>query len=131
MNNLAKNLLLKTYIKGLLAVLIVITSFLGTAQQTDFNKGKKYILGDVQVTGNTNFNPSTVVAFSRLKIGEEIVIHGEQISNAIKKLWDSNLFSSIDVYQTKIEGDTVFLEISLVDLETEFLGIFRKVEDFR
>jgi outer membrane protein insertion porin family len=73
-------------------------------------------LGDVQVTGNTNFNPSTVVAFSRLKIGEKIDIPGEQISNAIKKLWDSNLFSSIDVYQTKIEGDTVFLEISLVDL---------------
>jgi outer membrane protein insertion porin family len=44
-NNLANNLLLKTYIKGLLAVLIGITSFLGTAQQTDFNKGKKIYLG--------------------------------------------------------------------------------------
>ena len=116
MNNLANKLLLKTHIKALLAALIFITSYVVTAQQTDFNKGKTYILGDVQVTGNTNFNPATVIAFSRLKIGEEIVIPGEQISNAIKKLWDSNLFSSIDVYQTKTEGNKVFLEINLVDL---------------
>ena len=116
MNNLANILLLKTHIKALLAALIFITSYVVTAQQTDFNKGKTYILGDVQVTGNTNFNPATVIAFSRLKIGEQIVIPGEQISNAIKKLWDSNLFSSIDVYQTKTEGDKVFLEINLVDL---------------
>jgi outer membrane protein insertion porin family len=115
-NNLANNLLLKTYIKSLLTVLIFITSFAVTAQQSDFNQGKKFILEDLKVTGNTNFNPSTVIAFSRLKIGEEIIIPGEQISNAIKKLWDSNLFSSIDVYLAKTDGDKAYLEINLVDL---------------
>ncbi|TXE15443.1 BamA/TamA family outer membrane protein [Psychroserpens burtonensis] len=115
-NNLANNLLLKTYIKSLLTVFIFITSFVVTAQKSDFNQGKKYILEEVKVTGNTNFNPSTVISFSRLKIGEEIVIPGEQISNAIKKLWDSNLFSSIDVYLAKTDGEKAYLEINLVDL---------------
>ncbi|MCD2260345.1 BamA/OMP85 family outer membrane protein [Psychroserpens luteolus] len=115
-NNLANYLLLKTYIKPLLLAFIFITSNIVVAQQSDFNQGKKYILEEVTVTGNTSYNPGTIVSFSRLKIGEEIVIPGEQISNAIKKLWDSNLFSSIDVYLAKTEGNKAFLEINLIDL---------------
>jgi len=115
-NNLVNYLLLKTYIKSLLIVFIFITSTVVTAQQSDFNQGKKYILEDIQVTGNTNFNSGTIISFSRLKIGEEIVIPGEQISNAIKKLWESNLFSSIDVYLSKTEGEKAYLEINLIDL---------------
>ncbi|WP_204346886.1 POTRA domain-containing protein [Psychroserpens algicola] len=115
-NNLANNLLLKTYIKSLLIAFTLIVSTVVTAQQSDFNQGKRYILEDIQITGNTNFNPGTIITFSRLKIGEEIIIPGEQISNAIKKLWDSNLFSSIDVYLAKTEGDKAYLEINLIDL---------------
>nr|WP_230936682.1 POTRA domain-containing protein [Psychroserpens luteolus] len=107
---------MKTYIKPLLLAFIFITSNIVVAQQSDFNQGKKYILEEVTVTGNTSYNPGTIVSFSRLKIGEEIVIPGEQISNAIKKLWDSNLFSSIDVYLAKTEGNKAFLEINLIDL---------------
>ncbi len=116
MNNLANNILLKTYIKALLVAFLFFTTLAVNAQQSDFARGKTYILEDVQVTGNTNFNPSTIISFSRLKIGEEIEIPGEQIANAIKKLWDSNLFSSIDVYLAKTEGNKAFLEINLFDL---------------
>ncbi|WP_394343963.1 BamA/OMP85 family outer membrane protein [Subsaximicrobium wynnwilliamsii] len=107
---------MKTYFKSLLTVTALLIAFAATAQQSNFNKGKKYILEDVKVTGNTNFSETTIISFSRLKKGEEIVIPGEDISNAIKKLWDSNLFSSIDVYLTKVEGDKAFLEINLFDL---------------
>ncbi len=115
-NRLAKKFLLKTYIQSLLIVIPLIFSSLANAQQSDFNKGKTYILEDVTVTGNTNFSPSTIISFSRLKKGEEIVIPGEDISNAIKKLWESNLFSSINVYLAKVEGNKAFLEIKLFDL---------------
>ncbi|MBN4085437.1 BamA/TamA family outer membrane protein, partial [Flavobacteriaceae bacterium AH-315-B10] len=54
--------------------------------------------------------------FSRLQKGQEVIIPGEKISAAIRKLWGSNLFSSIDIYINKIEGDNVFLEIELIDL---------------
>ncbi len=136
MNNLANYLLLKTYIKSLLTVLIFITSIVVTAQQSDFNRGQKYILEDIQITGNTNFNPSTIISFSRLKVGEEIIIPGEQISNAIKKLWDSNLFSSIDVYLAKTEGNKAYLEINLFDLpelnELNIQGVKKgKVEELK
>ena len=109
---------------------------LATAQQSDFNTGKKYILEDIAITGNTNFNPTTIISFSRLKVGEEIIIPGEQISNAIKKLWDSNLFSSIDVYLAKTEGNKAYLEINLYDLpelkELKIQGVKKsKIEELK
>ncbi len=115
-NKLAKKLLLKNYIQSLLVAVSLISFNAVLAQQSDFNKGKTYILEDVTVTGNTNFSPATIISFSRLKKGEEIVIPGEDISKAIKKLWESNLFSSIDVYLAKVEGNKAYLEINLFDL---------------
>ena len=43
-------------------------------------------------------------------------IGGEKIANAVKTLWKSNLFSSIDIYVVNIDGSTADLEINLSDL---------------
>jgi outer membrane protein insertion porin family len=45
-----------------------------------------------------------------------MTIPGEDISNAIKKLWNSKLFSDIEIYITKIEDNVAYLEIRLSDL---------------
>ncbi len=116
MNNLANKILLKTNISTFFIALFFIFSSTAIAQDNEFNNGKKYVLGDITVTGNTTFSPQTVVTYSGLRKGEEITIPGETISNALKKLWKSNLFSSIDIYLVKTEGDTAYLEIVLVDL---------------
>ena len=116
MNNLANKILLKTNISTFFIALFFIFSITAIAQDIEFNNGKKYVLGDITVTGNTTFSPQTVVTYSGLRKGEEITIPGETISNALKKLWKSNLFSSIDIYLVKTEGDTAYLEIVLVDL---------------
>lgn len=116
MNNLAKKIHLRTYINPLLIFITLIFSSLVSAQNIDFNNGKKYTIADVTVTGETSFSPQTVVAYSGLKKGETIVIPGEQISVALKKLWNSNLFSSINIYLTKVELDSAYLEINLFDL---------------
>ena len=116
MNNLAKKKYLRTYINPLLISLAFIFSGIVTAQNIDFDSGKQYTIGDITVTGDTTFSEQTVVAYSGLKKGENIIIPGEQISNAIKKLWGTNLFSSIDIYLTKAVQDTAYLEINLFDL---------------
>ncbi|HKK11379.1 MAG TPA: POTRA domain-containing protein, partial [Flavobacteriaceae bacterium] len=107
---------MKSYINPFLIGFVFIFSSVIKAQNIDFNNGKKYTIGEITVTGNTSFSSQTIVAYSGLRKGETIVIPGEQISNALKKLWGSNLFSSIDIYLTKVEGDTAYLEINLVDL---------------
>lgn len=133
MNNLANNLLLKTYTKQLFTLLIFIISSVVLAQETSFDKGKNYIIEEVTVTGNTNFSETTIISFSGLRKGQEIIIPGEQVSNALKKLWASKLFSSIDIYLVKTEDNKAFLEINLADLpelnELEIQGIKKKKKE--
>nr|WP_245907574.1 POTRA domain-containing protein [Olleya aquimaris] len=99
--------------------LIAITFFSAltiNAQDLSYEDGKKYILAEITVNGNTNFSEQTIITYSGLRKGDEIMIPGEEISNAIKKLWKSNLFSDIEVYLLNTEGDSASLEIRLADL---------------
>lgn len=116
MNKLANNILLKTYTNTLLVALFLLISNVVLAQQNEFNTGVKYTIEEIAVTGNTNFSEQTVITYSGLRKGDQVTIPGEQISNALKKLWKSNLFSSVDVYLVKTEGNLAFLEINLNDL---------------
>jgi outer membrane protein insertion porin family len=115
-NKLANLLLLKTYFKHCFTALIIISSITIQAQEITYNTGEKYILGDVTVSGNSSFSDQTIVAYSGLSKGKEMAIPGEDISNAIKKLWNSKLFSDIEIYITKIEGHVAYLDIKLSDL---------------
>ncbi|WP_147678215.1 outer membrane protein assembly factor BamA [Algibacter pacificus] len=115
-NNLVNLLAFKTYSKCYLAFLIIASCFNIQAQDLDYKNGKTYTLGKITVTGNTNFNDQTIVAYSGLSKGKEIKIPGEDIRDAIKKLWKSNLFNDIEVYITDIKDNVASLEIHLSDL---------------
>ncbi|MBD0833025.1 outer membrane protein assembly factor BamA [Aestuariibaculum sediminum] len=115
-NNLANKLPLTNYIKHCFAILLFACSLSIKAQQIPYNDGKAYTIGDIAVIGNTAFEAQTIVTYSGLQKGQAITIPGEEISAAIKKLWNSKLFSDIEIYLTKVEGDTAFLEIRLSDL---------------
>ncbi|MFL2608063.1 MAG: outer membrane protein assembly factor [Flavobacteriaceae bacterium] len=95
---------------------------------------EKYEIGEITVSGNTSFSPLTIITYSGLEKGETISVPGEKLSNAIKKLWASNLFSSVNVYKKNISDNKIDLEIELFDLaelkELEINGIKkRKVEE--
>lgn len=112
-NNLPNKSVLKSLIQRIVIVVFFTISFIGNAQ---IEGGKKYLIKDIKVTGNTNFSAQTIIAYSKLRKDEEIQVGGEKIANAVKTLWKSNLFSSIDIYITNIDGDTADLEINLIDL---------------
>ena len=116
MNNLANISLLAAHIKHFITLLLFVSSFNIQGQELPYQSGKKYTLGGITVSGNSSFSEQTIVTYSGLRKGKEITIPGEDISTAIKKLWNSKLFSDIEVYVTKIEGDVAFLEIRLSDL---------------
>ncbi|NNK40796.1 MAG: outer membrane protein assembly factor BamA, partial [Winogradskyella sp.] len=104
-----------------------IASTVHSVQGQNAQLGEKYIVNDIVVTGNTTFSPQTIVAYSGLKEGEEIQIGGERIGNAIKKLWKSNLFSSINIFLINVDGKNADIEINLIDLpelnEVTILGV--------
>lgn len=103
------------YISILLLLLLSISAF---SQQNEFDSGKKYTIGEIIVTGNQSFNELTVIAFTGLKPGEEIYIPGEKLSSVVKKLWEQNLFSDVNIYVSSIEGDVANLEINISELQS-------------
>ncbi|MFD2822183.1 outer membrane protein assembly factor [Lacinutrix iliipiscaria] len=121
---------LKITAKQFLALLITLFSLSTFAQENTFTKGNKYTIGDISVNGNTSFSEQTIITYSGLRKGSEIQIPGEDISSAIKKLWNSNLFNDIDIYLNKVEGNVAYLEIRLSDLpelnELKINGVKRK-----
>ena len=141
MNRLIKEKLIGTTIAIISAMKIklfatvflsIIFSYNTLAQEQ--NNSNKKIIGEITVSGNTTFSPITIITYSGLSEGDEVSIPGEKISSAIKKLWESDLFSSVEVYKIKEVDNVVDLEIRLIDLpelsELEITGVKkRKYED--
>ena len=109
LNNSLKRFLFSIKIISLIAILFSNMTF-------SQNSVERYNIGKIEVSGNTSFSPITIVTFSGLKEGDAINIPGEKLSNAIKKLWGSNLFSSVNIYKTKDDNGIIDLEIELFDL---------------
>ncbi len=82
----------------------------------NLTKPKKYILGGISVKGNNKFSEQSIKAYAGLEEGKELKIPGDQLSSAIKKLWESKLFNNIDVYALKIDGNTIYLEFDVEEL---------------
>ncbi|TDE47077.1 outer membrane protein assembly factor BamA [Flavobacterium rhamnosiphilum] len=127
-NKLNNFLVLNKSIKIVLTVLIFGSFTQVKAQErVPFDQGKKYILADVAVVGDISFNSQTVVTFSGLQKGQEITVPGEEISAAIKKLGKLGLFDEISFYVNKIENDSIYLDLNIVELpklnEVKFVGV--------
>ncbi len=85
---------------------------------SEFVKGKIYIIDTITVKGLKTFSNQTVVSYSGLRKGQKVSIPGDEISAVISKLWGLQLFSDINFYITKVEGDNVSLEIEIDELPT-------------
>ena len=82
----------------------------------EFQKGKLYTIDTIMVSGIKTFSNQTVISYSQLRKGQKINIPGDEISSVINKLWNLQLFSDINFYINKIEGDRVGLEIEIEEL---------------
>ncbi|MGV4414621.1 outer membrane protein assembly factor BamA [Chryseobacterium sp. T1] len=87
---------------------------------------QEYILKDVVIDGVKKFSSAQVLRMAGLVKGEKIEIPGQRVSSAIKKLWETQSFSKVEVYVENYEGDQVVLKFSLQDLkelgEIKFTG---------
>ncbi len=85
---------------------------------------KKYIIQDIKVTGARIFDPAIVISVSGLAVGEEVTLPGgDQFSKAITRLWAQNMFTNINIYITKLEGRSIWVE--LVATERPMLSDFK------
>lgn len=76
---------------------------------------KNYVIGGVTVTGAQYLDSEVLVTISKLSVGQYIEVPSEQTSNVIKDLMAQNLFEDVQLYATKIQEETIFLEIRVVE----------------
>ena len=87
-----------------------------TLKDVNFRKVNTYVLGGISTKGNQQFTEQSITIFSELVVGQPIKIPGDKLTSAIKKLWNSKLFSDVEVYVTKIDGNTIYLEFEVQEL---------------
>ena len=104
----------------LLLILITLFTFVieANAQEADlvqmsYSNPKKYIIKDISVSGIEYLDPKTIISLSGLQEDDEITVPGDDITNALKKLWKQQLVGDIQIYISKIEGRNISLNIFL------------------
>ena len=79
----------------------------------DYTKPKEFVLSNVNIVGTKFVNKSNILDITSLKINQKIKIPGSDISSAINKLWQQNLFSEIEIEYDEINKDSISLNIVL------------------
>lgn len=79
----------------------------------DYSKPKEYEIGGITVEGIKYLDNNVLIMLSGLTVGERIRVPGDNITDALRKLWDQGLFEDVAIYATEIVGDKIFLEIQL------------------
>ena len=87
------------------------------ATQISEQQSGNYTLQGIVVDGVKKDTPEQILKCTGLYKGEVVEIPGQRISNAIKKLWDTNSFSKVEVYVESINGEQVVLKFALQDLK--------------
>ncbi|MCB0804770.1 MAG: BamA/TamA family outer membrane protein [Bacteroidales bacterium] len=88
---------------------------LGGDLDFDYGNPKMYEIGGITVTGVKYLDNSALVMLSGLSVGDRINIPGEEVSRAIKNLWDQGLFENVSISATRVQGDIIFLNIDLAE----------------
>jgi len=74
---------------------------------------KSYTIADIKATGMDNYEQYVLVGLSGLSVGQEVMIPGDEITDALKRYWRQGLFSDVKIIATKLEDGQAWLEVQL------------------
>lgn len=84
-----------------------------TRIEFDYSDPSEMEIGGITVTGIKYLDENILINLSGLRVGQIITVPGQEISQAIKKLWEQGLFSDITISVEKTINKIVFLNINL------------------
>ncbi len=85
------------------------------ADSLSYLNPRDYIIGGITVSGTKYLDKDVLVQISKLSKGDRINIPGEQNAAVVKRMYDQGLFDDVQLYITKINLDTVYLEIAVTE----------------
>ena len=121
--------------KLLLTICTMLFALVAFAQPTklgktvDYSNPHEYRIAGITVTGAAFTDVQAVKLFSGLQVGDRINIPGDEITKAVKTLWDQQLFADIAIYAAETRGEDIYLVIDVVEMprlsKYSFTGIKR------
>ncbi|HMG68808.1 MAG TPA: POTRA domain-containing protein, partial [Chitinophagaceae bacterium] len=85
---------------------------------------KEYTIAGITLAGVHYLDTSIVLSIANIQIGDKVLIPGGDLfSKSIQNLWRQKLFSDIQIYITKVEGDNIWIELNVT--ERPRLGNFK------
>ncbi|QJD94674.1 outer membrane protein assembly factor BamA [Mucilaginibacter robiniae] len=83
------------------------------ADSLSYLNPKDYTIGGITVTGTKYLDKDVLIQIAKINKGDRISLPGEASANVLKNLWAQGLFDDVQLYVSKINLDTVYLEISV------------------
>jgi outer membrane protein insertion porin family len=77
---------------------------------------KEYIIGGITVTGTKRYDQQLLISIAGINVGDKVMIPGgDNFSKALTNLWNQHLFSNMQIYFTKLEGNKLYIEINVTE----------------
>ncbi|RKD90556.1 outer membrane protein assembly factor BamA [Mangrovibacterium diazotrophicum] len=105
----------------------------GTNFSIYYSSPKKYTIAGIDVAGIRYLDTNVLIQVSGLSVGQEITVPGEEVTNAIKKLWGNQMFSDVRIEATKVVDSNIWLTIYLQErprlADVNFFGVSKSERD--
>ena len=102
-------------------------------QEIDIKPEVDYEIGGITVSGADQLDPTMVALLSGLNVGDKVQFPSERVAQAVRNLWDQELFSDVQLFVTQKINRTVYLEFRLITLpklsKYYFTGIKKGKQD--
>ncbi|CAN5144063.1 outer membrane protein assembly factor BamA [soil metagenome] len=81
--------------------------------EINYSSPKEYEIADIKVNGLETLNEVAIISLAGLAVGDKIKIPGDDVTNAIRKIWGQGIIADVAINVDKFEDDKVFLRIDL------------------
>lgn len=77
---------------------------------------KEYVIGGITVTGTKRYDQQLLISIAGINVGDKVMIPGgDNFSKALTNLWNQHLFSNMQIFFTKLEGNKLYIEINVTE----------------
>ena len=106
---------------------------IGEGVEINFQRPQTYELGPIRVIGADNYDHNAVKLLAGLRQGQPITVPGDQITKAIKNLWDEGIFSNVEIQAEKEIAGVLYLIIKVAPRSKlsrfRFVGVNKREAD--
>ena len=103
----------------LMLVVTMVAALQVSAQNKDskprviYGQARNLEIGGISVEGVKGYEDFVLIGLSGLNVGDRIDVPGDEITDAVTRMWEHGLFSNVRIEADSVAGDKVFLKIVL------------------